>query len=143
MKTSSRPELKERVHAFAARLAAGEEHIPLADFAALFGADDALKERAASRGNIRFFDGKFINDGPELIVHAGVVELEIPNLMRGTFEANAGSFCLVFPRAEFTLRACVRIAILRKCFDMREMRAEADSLEIDFGSDLANRRYEF
>ncbi|MHC4955951.1 MAG: hypothetical protein ACYTGZ_19055 [Planctomycetota bacterium] len=143
MKTSSRPELKEPVLAFARRLAAGEEFIPLADLAALFGAGGELMETVGSRGQIRFFDGKFTNDGPELVVPAGKVELEIPNLMRGRFTSDGDAFKLSFPSAEFSLRACVRIAIIRKCFDLQEMRATADSLEIDFGNDLANRRYEF
>ena len=41
------------------------------------------------------------------------------------------------------LRACAKIAILRKCFDLEEMRADEGSIEIDFGSDVADRRYEF
>ena len=129
--------------AFAQRLRAGDEFIPLAELAALFGGDDELQQRAATRGDIRFFDGKFINDGPELIVKAGVVELEIPNLVRGTYETGADTFRLSFPNAEFTLRACVKIAILRKCFDLQQMRADSTSLELDFGSEIASRRYEF
>ena len=143
MKTQSRPELKERVHTFARRLHANEEFIPIAELAALFGADDSLQAKAAERGDIRFFDGRFTNDGPELVIPAGAVELEIPNLMRGRYVSGDDAFTLTFPSAEFSLRACVRIAILRKCFDLREMRADANSLEIDFGNDIANRRYEF
>jgi len=143
MKTSKRPELKERVQAFMARLNSGDEFIPIGELAALFGADESLQQRAAERGDIRFFDGRFTNDGPELVIPAGAVELEIPNLMRGRYVAGADSFTLGFPSAEFTLRACVKIAILRKCFDLKEMRADANSLEIDFGNDIANRRYEF
>ena len=143
MKTQQRPELKERVLAFARRLQAAEEFIPIADLAALFGADDSLRAKAAERGDIRFVDGRFTNDGPELVIPAAAVELEIPNLIRGRFVSDGDAFTLTFPSAEFTLRACVRIAILRKCFDLREMRADATSLEIDFGNEIANRRYEF
>jgi len=143
MKTQQRPELKERVLAFARRLQAAEEFIPIADFAALFGAGDSVRVKAAERGDIRFVDGRFTNDGPELVIPAAAVELEIPNLIRGRFVSGVDAFTLTFPSAEFTLRACVRIAILRKCFDLREMRADATSLEIDFGNEIANRRYEF
>ena len=129
--------------AFAQRLRAGDEFVPLAELAALFGGDDDVQQHAATRADIRFFDGKFINDGPDLIVRAGVVELEIPNLVRGTYESGPDTFKLRFPNAEFTLRACVKIAILRKCFELREMRADSTSIELDFGSELANRRYEF
>jgi hypothetical protein len=143
MKTSRRPELRDPVHAFAARLASGNELVPLADLAALFGADESLLETVRVRGDIRFRDGRFVNDGPELAVPAGSVELEVPNLMRGTYEAGADSFVLRFPSAEFTLRACAKIAILRKCFELRELRADATSLELDFGNPVVNRRYEF
>jgi len=143
MKTSTRPELREPVLAFTRRLQKGDEFIPLAELAALFGAGDALQARAGERGDIRFFDGRFTNDGPELVVPAGAVELEIPNLLRGRYTTGADSFALTFPSAEFTLRACIKIAILRKCFDLRQMRADGDSIELDFGSDIANRRYEF
>jgi len=143
MKTSRRPELRAPVHAFAARIAAGDEFVPLRDLAALFGAEEALLSTVAGRGDIRFAGGRFTNDGPELAVPAGSVELEVPNLVRGTYEAAAGSFTLAFPNPEFTLRACAKIAILRKCFDLREMRADESSIEIDFGSAVADRRYEF
>ncbi|MHC4939903.1 MAG: hypothetical protein ACYTHK_13115 [Planctomycetota bacterium] len=143
MKTARREQLREPVHAFAARLAAGDEFIPLRDLAALFGADEELLEKVGARGDIRFADGKFINDGPELAVPAGSVELEVPNLMRGTYSAGPGSFTLTFPNPEFTLRACAKIAILRKCFDLRELRADANSIELDFGNAIADRRYEF
>ena len=143
MKTSSRPELREPVLAFAARLAAHDEFIPLRDLAALFGADAGLLDRVDQRGDIRFREGRFTNDGPEFSVAAGSVELEVPNLIRGTFVARADSFVLTFPNPEFTLRACARIAILRKCFDLRELRADASSIELDFGNAIADRRYEF
>ena len=143
MKAQSRPELRDRVHAFARRLHAQEEFIPIAELAALFGADDSLRAKAAERGDIRFREGRFTNDGPELVIPAGSVELEIPNLIRGRYTAAEDAFTLTFPSGEFTLRACVKIAILRKCFDLKEMRADAVSLEIDFGNELANRRYEF
>lgn len=144
MKTSERPELKRPVQAFAGRLAAGEREIPLADLAALFGADEGLLATVRRRGDLVFRDdGNFSNDGPDMAVPAGRVELEIPSLVRGTWECGPGSFRLVFPMAEFTLRACVTVAIVRKCFDLREMRASASDLVLDFGSQLADRRYTF
>ena len=90
-----------------------------------------------------FRPARVLQTGPDLVIPAGAVELEIPNLMRGRYVAGADSFTLSFPSAEFTLRACIKIAILRKCFDLKEMRADAHSLEIDFGNEIANRRYEF
>ncbi|MHC4848065.1 MAG: hypothetical protein ACYTEG_06365 [Planctomycetota bacterium] len=143
MKTARREELREPVQAFAARLAKGDEFIPLRDLAGLFGADEALLSRIESRGDIRFRDAKFVNDGPELAVPAGSVELEVPNLMRGTFVSGPESFTLTCTNPAFTLRACAKIAILRKCFDLRELRADAHSLELDFGNAIADRRYEF
>lgn len=143
MKTSRRPELREPVLAFAARLAAHDEFIPLRDFAALFGAGGDLLDKVGERGDIRFREGRFANDGPELAIPAGSVELEVPNLLKGTYEAGPDAFTLAFPNPEFTLRACAKIAILRKCFDLRELRAEAGSLELDFGNAIADRRYEF
>jgi len=143
LKTSPRPELKRPVLAFAARLEAGEREIPLADLAALFGARDALLDRVRGRGNLVFRDQVFSNDGPELVVAAGRFELEIPSLVRGEWSGGADSFVLRFPMLEFSLRACARIAIMRKCFDLRELRAGPAELVLDFGSGLADRRYTF
>ncbi len=143
MKTSPRPELKEPVAAFAARLEAGEREIPLGDLAALFGADESLRARVAGRGDIVFKEGTFSNDGPDLVIPAGKVELEIPSLMRGEWSSGPGRFELRFPLEEFTLRACAKISILRKCFALRELRAGPSELVLDFGSDLADRKYTF
>ena len=112
MKTSPRPELKEPVAAFAARLEAGEREIPLGDLAALFGADEGLRARVAGRGDIVFREGTFSNDGPDLVIPAGKVELEIPSLMRGEWSSGPGRFELRFPLEEFTLRACAKISRL-------------------------------
>lgn len=143
MKTSHRAELREPVCAFIERLSSGAEAVPLRDLASLFGAESDLLERVSQRGDIRFVDGKFTNDGPELTVPAGRVELEVPNLLRGRYESSADSFTLTFPSTEFSLRACAKIAILRKCFELRELRAGRSFLELDFGNAIANRRYEF
>jgi len=143
VKTSPRPELKQPVLTFAARLEAGEREIPLEDLAALFGADEGLRAKVRDRGNIVFRDESFSNDGPDLVIPAGKVELEIPSLLRGEWTGGPGAFHLRFPLEEFTLRACARISILRKCFALRELRATESELTLDFGSDLANRRYTF
>lgn len=143
MKTSPRPELRAPVEAFGARLRADPETIPLADLAALFGADEALLERVRARGDLKLEDGRFVNDGPELVVPAGKVELEIPNVLSGTWRADADGFALAFPMPEFTLRACATVAVFRKCFDLRELRASANDLVLDFGGGIADRRYTF
>ncbi|MEM8882648.1 MAG: hypothetical protein AAGD14_01100 [Planctomycetota bacterium] len=143
MKSSRRDELREPVHAFAARLASGEPTIPLQDLAAMFGAQGAVLAQVAKRGDIRLNEGKFVNDGPDLVLQAGSVELEIPNLMRGTYTSDGPAFSLRFPNPEFSLRACAKIAVLRKCFDLFEVRADAGFIELDFGNGLADRRYEF
>ena len=143
MKTSIRAELREPVGAFIDRLASGESDVPLRDLAGLFGAEGDILDIAATRGSIRFVDGKFTNDGPDLSVPAGRVELEVPNLLRGKFVSSADGFTMTFPTAEFSLRACAKIAILRKCFDLRELRAGRHFLELDFGNAVADRRYEF
>jgi len=143
LKTSERPELKEPVRAFAARIADRAERIPLCDLAALFGADEALLARVRSRGDLLFRGDAFSNDGPELVVEAGKAEIEIPSLIRGTCSRGPGSFALTFPMAEFSLRACVRIAVLRKCFDLKDLRASPRDLVLDFGNSLADRRYTF
>jgi hypothetical protein len=143
VKTTERPELREPVRAFAARLAGGERRIPLADLAALFGAGEDVLARVRRRGDLVFTETAFSNDGPELTVPAGKVELEIPSLVRGEWGAGPSGFRLSFPMAEFTLRACVTVAIVRKCFELRELRATDHDLVLDFGSALADRRYSF
>ena len=143
MKTKARPELKEPVQAFAARLERGEREIPLADLAALFGAPAELLDRVATRGNLIFTEDAFSNDGPELVITAGVVELEMPSLIRGTWSGGPGTFRLTFPNTEFSPRACAKIAFLRKCFELRELHATKTDLSLDFGSELADRRYTF
>lgn len=143
MKTVARPELRERVAAFADKLAAGPEAIPLTEFAALFGAGDEVLAHVATRGDLRFRGDVFSNDGPEMVLPAGSVELEIPSLLRGTWEASPGGFALRFGHADFTLRACAKVAVFRKCFDLREIRASASEMVLDFGNALADRRYTF
>ena len=143
MKTSQRAELRNPVCAFIDKLSGGAESVPLKDLASLFGAPVDLLDQVAQRGDIRFVDGKFTNDGPDLSVPAGRVELEVPNLLRGRFETDSDGFTLTFPTAEFSLRACAKIAILRKCFELRELRAGRTFLELDFGNAIADRRYEF
>lgn len=143
MKTSPRPELKEPVLAFAARLHERAGEIPLTDLARLFGAGDDVLDRVRSRGSLVFKDDSFSNDGPELIVPAGRVELEIPALLRGTWSAGTAAFTLTFPLGDFSVRACAQIAILRKCFELKELRATERDLTLDFGSSLADRRYTF
>ena len=105
MKTSPRPELRQPVLALAAKLAEAPEAVPLTDLAALFGADEAVLARVRSRGDIRFRGDVFSNDGPDLCVPAGKVELEIPSLLRGNWSAGEGGFRLTFPMADFTVRA--------------------------------------
>ena len=143
MKSSPRPDLKEPLAEFSKHLHDGADSVPLADLASLFGASgDALAE-IATRGQIRLGDGKFSNDGPDLVVAAGRVELEIPSLMRGQFDLSPGGFALRFPLEEFSLKACMTVAIIRKCFVLKEMRASAEDLVLDFGNALADRRYTF
>ena len=144
MKTSPRPELGEPVAAFAARLASGEREIPLADLAQLFGAPPEVRELVAGRGNVVFAEGGvFSNDGPELVVPAGSVELEVPSLMRGDWESAGPDFTLRFPMAEFAPRVCAQLALFRKCFELGRMSATGSEIVLDFGSELANRRYTF
>ena len=143
MKSSPRPELQKPLAAFTERLHAGAETIPLAELASLFGAPDDALERIATRGEIRFRDGTFSNDGPDLVVKAGRIELEIPSLIRGQVELVPGGFKLAFPLGEFSMKACMTVAIIRKCFVLKEMRASPNDLVLDFGNPLANRRYTF
>jgi hypothetical protein len=60
-----------------------------------------------------------------------------------TWAAADGGFTLTFPSADFTVRACATIAILRKCFDLKEIRATPSDIALDFGGGLADRRYTF
>ena len=143
MKTSPRPELRGPVLALAAKLAENRETIPLADLAALFGADEEVLSKVRARGDLRFVGEKFSNDGPDLCVPAGKIELEIPSLLRGTWSAADGGFVMTFPLADFTVSACATIAILRKCFELKEIRATPSDIALDFGGSLADRRYTF
>jgi hypothetical protein len=143
LKEAARPELKEPVLGFLAKLREQRDEIPLTDLAGLFGADEAVLARVAPRGNLVFSGDGFSNDGPELILPAGRVELEIPVLVRGRWEAGPDGFTLSFPLADFTVRACARVAFVRKCFDLREIRATERDLTLDFGAALADRRYTF
>lgn len=143
MKEAARPELREPVLAFLAKLREPREEIPLTDLAALFGAGDEVLARVAGRGNLVFRGDTFSNDGPELVMPAGRVELEIPILVRGRWVAEPDRFTLSFPLADFTVRACARVAFVRKCFDLREIRATSSDLTLDFGAALADRRYTF
>jgi len=142
-----RPELREPVAAFARRLAAlsgGEGTIPLADLADLFGAEPELRAQVEARGDIRFRPGAFSNDGPDLEIAAGRVELEIPSLLHGTWTSGPGdAFSLEFPDPEYTLSACARLGFLRKCFPLKALRADGSSLTLDFGNHLADRCYTF
>lgn len=140
---SSRPELRAPVLEFLDRLRRGEERIPLADLAALLGAPPEVRERVARRGDLLFRGGTFSNDGPELVIAAGKVELEIPSLLRGTAATGADGFRLAFPDGEFAPRACATLAFFRKCFELKEMRGGAGGLAFDFGNPLADRRYTF
>ena len=143
MKTSARPELREPVHAFAAKLIEGVRTIPLSELASLFGAPAGLLDRVAGRGDLVFREDVFSNAGPELVLAAGAVELELPDLIRGNWTARDGGFDLSFPSADFAPRACAKVAFFRKCFELKEMRATTADLTLDFGNDLANRRYTF
>jgi hypothetical protein len=143
LKTSPRPELKAPVQAFGAKLRERHDTIPLTDLAKLFGADDRVLERVATRGHLALEGDTFFNDGPELIVPAGRIELEIPVLVRGRWAAEPSGFTLSFPLADFAVRACARVAFVRKCFELREIRATDVDLTLDFGAALADRRYTF
>jgi len=125
------------------KLLAAPAEIPLGDVAALFGAGGDVLARVGTRGNLRLDGDKFSNDGPELVVPAGRVELEIPDLLKGTWEAGPEGFTLRFPLRDFTVRACLQIAFFRKCFELREIRATKRDLFLDFGGGPADRRYTF
>ena len=76
-------------------------------------------------------------------VPAGKAELEISDLLKGTWSADASGFVLRFPSRDFTVRACLQIAFFRKCFELREIRATASEIALDFGNAVADRRYTF
>ena len=143
MITQARPELRQPVADFADKLAAGVRAIPLIELAALFGAPADLMDLVRKRGDIALKDTTFTNDGPEIVVPAGMVELEVPMILRGQWVASNGGFALSFPMAEFAPRACAQIAILRKCFELKELRASANTLELDFDNEMVDRRYTF
>ena len=140
---SERPELKEAVAALHGKLLARPAAVPLSDVAALFGAGEEVLTLVRPRGDLVLSGDRFSNDGPELVVPAGKVELEISDQLTGTWAADADGFLLRFPFRDFTVRACLRIAIFRKCFDLREIRATRGSIELDFGGPPADRRYVF
>ena len=108
-----------------------------------FGAGEEVLALVRPRGDLALSGDRFSNDGPELVVPAGKVELEISDLLKGTWAVDADGFVLRFPMKDFTVRACLRIAIFRKCFDLREIRATRGSIELDFGGPPADRRYVF
>jgi hypothetical protein len=143
MKTSHRPELQGPVTRFWTRLREARGPIPLTELAALFGAGPEVLDRVARRGDLVFRGEVFTNDGPELVIPAGQVEVEIPSLLRGTWTADDTGFALEFPSADYTLRACAQIAFFRKTFDLKAMRATASDLVLDFGGSMADRRYTF
>jgi hypothetical protein len=143
MASQARPELKDAVLSLLAKLRDGRSAIPLADVAALFGAGEEVLDLVRPRGNLVLRGDGFSNDGPELVVPAGKVELEISDLLKGTWAADANGFVLRFPFRDFTVRACLQIAFFRKCFDLREIRATASSIDLDFGGPPADRRYTF
>jgi len=140
---SARPELRQAVLELHRKLLTRPAEIPLADVAALFGAGEEVLALVRPRGNLALKGEAFSNDGPELVVPAGKVELEISDLLKGTWAADANGFTLRFPFRDFTVRACLSIAFFRKCFDLREIRATATDLALDFGGPPADRHYTF
>jgi hypothetical protein len=140
---TARPELRQAVQDLHAQLLARPARVPLADVAALFGAGPDVLERVRSRGDLVLRGDAFSNDGPELVVPAGKVELEISDLLKGTWSADESGFVLRFPSKDFTVRACLQVAFFRKCFDLREIRATASEIALDFGNAVADRSYTF
>jgi hypothetical protein len=138
---TERPELRQAVLGLHGKLLARPAEIPLADVAALFGAGEEVLALVRPRGNLVLKGDGFSNDGPELVVPAGKVELEIADLLKGTWSADANGFVLRFPFRDFTVRACLQIAFFRKCFDLREILATKTDLALDFGGPPADRRY--
>jgi len=143
MADAARPELKQSVLGLHRKLLGRQAEIPLSDVAALFGAGEEVLALVRPRGNLVLRGDGFSNDGPELVVPAGKVELEIADLLKGTWSADADGFVLRFPFRDFTVRACLQIAFFRKCFDLREIRATPVSIDLDFGGPPADRRYAF
>jgi hypothetical protein len=140
---TERPELREAVLGLHRKLLARPAEIPLADVAALFGAGTEVLDAVRGRGNLVLRGDAFSNDGPQLVVPAGKVELEISDLLKGTWSADENGFVLRFPFKDFTVRACLRIAVFRKCFDLREIRATLSEIALDFGGPPADRVYTF
>ncbi len=140
---TERPELRQAVLGLHEKLLARPAEIPLADMAALFGAGEEVLAVVRPRGNLVLRGDGFSNDGPELVVPAGKVEIEIADLLKGTWSADANGFVLRFPFRDFTVRACLQIAFFRKCFDLREIRATKTDVALDFGGPPADRRYSF
>jgi hypothetical protein len=140
---TERPELREAVLGLHRQLLARPAAVPLCDVAALFGAGEEVLALVRPRGDLALSGDRFSNDGPELVVPAGKVELEISDLLKGTWAVDADGVVRRFPMKDFTVRACLRIAIFRKCFDLREIRATRGSIELDFGGPPADRRYVF
>jgi hypothetical protein len=140
---SERPEIREAVLSLHRSLLGRPARIPLADVAALFGAGPEVLARVRTRGDLVLEGAAFSNDGPELVVPAGKAELEISDLLKGTWSADERGFALRFPYRDFTVRACLQVAFFRKCFDLREIRATTGSIELDFGSAVADRLYTF
>jgi hypothetical protein len=140
---TERPELREGVLSLHRKLLGRPAEVPLADVAALFGAGPGVLDIVRPRGSLILRGDAFSNDGPELIVPAGKVELEIADLLKGTWAADEAGFLLRFPFRDFTVRACLQIAFFRKCFELREIRATTVDLALDFGGPPADRRYTF
>lgn len=140
---SDRPEIRDAVLSLHRTLLERPARVPLADVAALFGAGPEVIERVRARGDLVLKGDAFSNDGPELVVPAGTAELEISDLLKGTWSADGAGFALRFPYRDFTVRACLQVAFFRKCFDLREIRATTGSIDLDFGSAVADRRYTF
>ncbi|MFQ5845090.1 MAG: hypothetical protein ACE5JG_08890, partial [Planctomycetota bacterium] len=119
------------------------DRIPMTELAALLRAQPDVLADVARRGDLVLGDGTFSNDGPDLVLPAGRVEIEVPSLLRGTYRCGPDGFSLAFPQADFTLRACVTLAVFRRCFDLRELRATSAELVLDFGGGPADRRFTF
>lgn len=143
MRTDRRPELRAPAEALGRLLHAGAARVPLTQVAALFGAAGEALERARTRGDLVLEGARFSNSGPAFTAPAGRVEVEVPDLLRGRWTVDASGWSLTFDVPDFCPRACAQIAFFRKCFDLREIRATDRDLTLDFGSDLADRRFEF
>jgi hypothetical protein len=143
VRTARRPELRAPAEALGRLLRGGATRVPLAQLAALFGATGEALDRARARGDLVLDGGRFSNSGPAFTAPAGSVEIEIPDLLRGRWAADERGWSLAFDGPDFCPRACAQIAFFRKCFDLRQIRATQGDLTLDFGSDLADRRFEF